>query len=151
MAMAGFDVSRRCGHRCWNWRWDLASPRILKIQVRNRHRQSFFFAHFHRTLVPPIPQSTYILNDTSLTALSLPNGDRQLFFQGSTGLIRRAVRTASNDQWTTSQTLSINSNAKNYTPLAANHVLTDSDSSDEFPSVRIIALNARLLCELSFT
>ena len=69
-----------------------------------------------------------ILDDTSLAALSLPNGDRQLFFQDSTGLIRRAVRTASNSQWSTSPNLNaslnlgphpiVNSNPKKYTPLA---------------------------------
>ncbi|CAD6569571.1 MAG: hypothetical protein ASARMPRED_002950 [Alectoria sarmentosa] len=42
-----------------------------------------------------------ILNDTYLAAVSLVNGDRQLFFQDSTGLIRRAIRTASTNQWST--------------------------------------------------
>ena len=41
----------------------------------------------------------YILNDTSLAALSFTNGDRHLYFQGNTGFIHRAVRSASNGRW----------------------------------------------------
>ena len=61
-----------------------------------------------------------ILNDTYLAAVSLVNGDRQLFFQDSTGLIRRAIRTASTNQWSTNvnQNVSLNSNPKSHTPLA---------------------------------
>ena len=59
-----------------------------------------------------------ILNDTSLAAVILANGDRQLYFQDNTGLIRYAVRTASTNQWDTSPHLSFNSSAKNHTPLA---------------------------------
>lgn len=80
-------------------------------------------AHFHS---PPAPQShnitpaaQFILNDTSLAALSLSNGDRQLFFQDNTGRIRRAIRTESNNQWSTSPYLNLSSNPKNYTPLVA--------------------------------
>ena len=71
---------------------------------------------------PPSPIITqpaqHILNDTSLAAVSLANGDRQLFFQDNTGLIRRAYYTASNSEWSTESSLSINTTAKNYTPLA---------------------------------
>ena len=87
-----------------------------------------FLAHFHSSPAPQNPQITsnpsntrvaqYILNDTSLAALSLPNGDRHLFFQDNAGLIRRVVRTASNNKWSTSQEVSVPSSAKKYTPLA---------------------------------
>ena len=40
----------------------------------------------------------YILNDTSLGATILPNNDRHLYFQDSTGRIRYAIRTASTNQ-----------------------------------------------------
>ena len=64
-----------------------------------------------------------ILNDTSLAAVSLSNGDRHLFFQDNTGLIRRAVRVESNGQWTTSPNLNastdLSSNPKRHTPLTA--------------------------------
>ncbi|MCJ1451780.1 hypothetical protein MMC28_002120 [Mycoblastus sanguinarius] len=70
------------------------------------------------TTNPSIAPAQYILNDTSLEAAILPNGDRHLFFQDSTGLIRRAIRSASTNSWNTGLHLSISSNAKNYTPLA---------------------------------
>ena len=54
-----------------------------------------------------------------MAAVSLANGDRHLFFQDNTGLIRRAVRTASNGQWSTSPQLNASANPKNHTPLAA--------------------------------
>lgn len=74
------------------------------------------------------PAAQFILDDTSLAAISLANGDRQLYFQDNSGLIQRAIRTATNNQWSTSanQNLSSNSNPKNYTPLA---VIVDDLSS----------------------
>ena len=53
--------------------------------------------------------------------MSLSNGDRHLFFQDNTGLIRRAVRTESNGQWTTSPDLNVSTipSLKRNTPLAA--------------------------------
>ena len=85
-------------------------------------------AHTYSPSVPqnhsstPAPQ--YILNDTSLAALSLANGDRQLFFQDNSGVIQRAVRSASNGQWSTRLRLNITTSAKTQpqpkinTPLA---------------------------------
>ena len=71
---------------------------------------------------PRTPTNTstaqYILNDTSLAAAILPNGDRHLYFQDSTGRIRYLIRTASTDQWNTSPDLNISASAKNHTPLA---------------------------------
>lgn len=49
------------------------------------------------------------------------NGDRQLYFQDNSGLIRYAFRTASTNQWDTSPHLNISSSdasAKYHTPLA---------------------------------
>ena len=60
----------------------------------------------------------YILNDTSLAAAVLPNNDRHLYFQDSTGRIRYLSRTASHSQWSTSPDSSISASAKNHTPLA---------------------------------
>ena len=91
------------------------------------YRSNLLLAHFHSPPAPPnsdiIPQD--ILNDTSLVALLLSNGDRALFFQDNTGLLRRAVRTYSNGQWITSPNLNastnlspgLSSNPKRYTPL----------------------------------
>lgn len=49
-----------------------------------------------------------ILNDTSLAALALANGNRYLFFQDNTGLIRAAIRTPSNGRWSTSTSTNFN-------------------------------------------
>ena len=70
----------------------------------------------------PTPTNTstaqYILNDTSLAAVILPNNDRHLYFQDGTGRIRYAIRTASNNLWNTSPDSNSNASAKNHTPLA---------------------------------
>lgn len=63
------------------------------------------------------PTTQFLLNDTSLAALSDSNGNRYLFFQDPTGLIRGVVRTDS--EWSTSLNLGTSINAKYYTPLAA--------------------------------
>ncbi|CAD6592462.1 MAG: hypothetical protein ASARMPREDX12_006139 [Alectoria sarmentosa] len=60
-----------------------------------------------------------ILDDTSLAALVLPGGDRHFFFQDNNGFIRRAVRSASENQWTISSPLNLSSNPKSLTPLTA--------------------------------
>ena len=98
------------------------------------NRLGLFLAHFYSS---PSPRSTspsnavtasnpkissatqYILNDTSLAALTLPSGDRQLFFQDNNGYIRRAVRTASDGQWAISPGFNLSINSKTHTPLAA--------------------------------
>ncbi len=60
-----------------------------------------------------------VLNDTSLAAVILANGDRHLYFQDNTGLIRYAVHTASINQWDTRPHLNVSlSTPKNRTPLA---------------------------------
>lgn len=60
----------------------------------------------------------YILDDTSLAAAILPNNDRHLYFQDSTGRIRYVIRTASTNQWSLSSDSNISASAKNHTPLA---------------------------------
>lgn len=139
MALDDHGVDYRCSHRYWSRGWDLASPR--NNQVLSFYRSCFFLAHSYSPPPPQNPKITphpnitratqNILNDTSLAALSLANGDRQLFFQDNTGLIRRAIRTASNGQWSTSPSLSVNdTNAKNNTPLAVNVPFGSDDSVD---------------------
>lgn len=88
------------------------------------NRSGFFLAYFYSppvtTSSPNLPSAAqYILNDTSLAALILPSGDRQLFFQDNDRSIRRAIRTASDKQWTISPYLNLSANPKKYTPLAA--------------------------------
>ena len=88
------------------------------------NRSGFFQAYFYS---PPVTTSSpnltsaaqYILNDTSLAALILASGDRQLFFQDNNGSIRRAIRTASDEQWAISPYLNLSASSKKHTPLAA--------------------------------
>ena len=63
------------------------------------------------------PTTQFVLNDTSLAAISNSDGNRYLFFQDPTGFIRSVVRT--NNQWSTNLNVATGLNAKNYTPLAA--------------------------------
>ena len=139
MAIDDHGVDYCCSHCYWSRGWDLASPQ--NNQVLNIYRTYFFLAYSYSPAAPQNPKITphpnitrvaqYILNDTSLAALFLANGDRQQFFQDNTGLIRRAVRTASNSQWSTSPYLSVNfNNAKNNTPLAVNVPFGSDDSVD---------------------
>ena len=71
------------------------------------------------------PTTQYILDDTSLAAISSSDGNRYLFFQDPTGLIRTVVRT--NNQWRANLNPATGLNAKNYTPLAALAGVGDSE------------------------
>ena len=114
--------------------------------MRSCFRPGFFLAHPYRPLVPQTPQNTsnpsitrdeqYILNDTSLAALVLSNGDQQLFFQDNTGLVRSAIRTTTDNQWSIGPNISVSPNAKKYTRLAI-----DSKSGNTYSSVLIQTLN----------
>ena len=118
------------GH-CYRSRgWDLASRRtkvawiIYSNEVRMLNRSGFLLAYLYSRPVPTSsPNLTsaiqYFLNDTSLAALILPSGARQLFFQDNNGIIRGAIRSASKNQWTISPDLNLSSNSKRNTPLAA--------------------------------
>lgn len=82
-----------------------------------------------RTPSAPTPNNAstaqYILNDTSLAAVVLPNNDRHLYFQDSTGRIRSVIYTASTNQWNTSPDSNISANAKKHTPLAVTAFVPD--------------------------
>ena len=58
-----------------------------------------------------------ILNDTSLAAAALTNGDRHLFFQGAEGSLRRIVHTAATSQWILDKTPVVISDARHLTPM----------------------------------
>lgn len=109
----------------------------VTVGIRYQGRE-FVLAYFcspltsYKSSITPTTQS--ILNDTSLAATYDANGNRYLFFQDSTGHIRGAVGT--NNEWSTSLNLGIDSNAKNYTPLA----ITDPVSADNF-YVLLVSLN----------
>lgn len=71
-----------------------------------------------------------ILNDTSLAAAVLANGDRQLYFQDTTGSLRRVTRTTSSNQWITNPGPIISSGTRDNTPLAVT-AINRSDRSEE--------------------
>ena len=115
-------------------RWDLIinirchslTPPVHRLPI---HR---FPTHQRRVNLPNTSTTQNILNETSLAAAILVNGDRKLYFQDDSGLIRYAVRTASTNQWDTSPHLNISSSgasAKYHTPLAvtANNGLQGSE------------------------
>ena len=82
--------------------------------------------HRQHTSNPKITSAAqYILNDTSLAALFLDSGDRQLFFQDNNGSIRRASRTASDEPWVISSHFNLSASSKKHTPLAATVYLED--------------------------
>ena len=60
-----------------------------------------------------------ILDDTSVAALALPNGDRRLFFQDLSGLIRQASHSSSSGEWRADTNYVVASNARTHTPIAA--------------------------------
>lgn len=67
----------------------------------------------------PLLTDKRILNDTSVASLALSNGDRRLFFQEASGLIRQAFYSASTGGWRADTSYIVASDAKNHTPLAA--------------------------------
>lgn len=120
--------------RKWPWiviALILAAVIAIGVSVGIWHHREYLLYKPPRISSPPASNITYtpqyILNDTSLAAVSLSNGDRHLFFQDNTGLIRRAVRVESNGQWTTTPNLNASadpsseviSNPKRNTPLTA--------------------------------
>ncbi len=133
----------RCGVRCayssryqyWGRSWNLANSRkqVTHEQVCTPYGYSFAWTHIlsPSDSIPaaPNPNQTataqYILNDTSLAALALASGERQLYFQDNTGLIRQAVRGASSNEWGTGALLKFSSSIKNHTPLAVAAVVSD--------------------------
>ena len=77
-------------------------------------------------------------------AVSEDDSNRYLFFQDPTGLIRGAVRT--DDRWSTSLNVGINSNAKNHTALAAT-----APRGGNFLVLVVWLSEAQLFCKLTYT
>ncbi|KAL9593956.1 MAG: hypothetical protein Q9219_007294 [cf. Caloplaca sp. 3 TL-2023] len=72
-----------------------------------------------QTLSPFTMTPKAIMNDTSLAAVELANGDRRLFFQEASGLIRQVTFSSSSRQWIADPGYVVASDAKNHTPIAA--------------------------------
>ena len=71
---------------------------------------------------PAVPISKHaVLSDTSIAALTLPNGDRWIFFQERSGIIRLAIYSTGANVWAATNTTSfqVADDARNNTPLAA--------------------------------
>ena len=99
------------------------------------NKSVFSLAYSHSLpVITSIPNLTsaaqYIFNDTSLAALTPPNNDRQLSFQDNNGSIRRAIFTASANQWTISSYFDLSANSKKHTPLVAT-VYNTTEASKE--------------------
>ena len=118
----------------------IASAVVIGVVVGTwrRHQHSPHKASSNLNETHPILNHTSsaalgpILNDTSLAALVLASGDRSLFFQDNTGIIRQAVRPSPNGPWITSAGFNVTgfnviSSARNHTPLAA--VIAPDDSA----------------------
>ena len=85
----------------------------------------------------PVLTDRRILDDTSMAALVLPNGDRRLFFQDLSGVIRQAFYSAASRQWRADVKYIVASNAKNHTPIAVVVAPTKSLNSTRDPSVAL--------------
>ena len=75
---------------------------------------------YDKSSTKPLNSSTmqHILNDTSLAAVALSNGDRHLFFQDPGGSIRRVIRRESESQWILDARPVDFSDARHLTPMA---------------------------------
>ena len=73
----------------------------------------------HTPAVPPSKHA--VLSDTSIAAITLPNGDRRVFFQERSGIVRQAIYSASAKVWAAENTTNfqVADDARNNTPLAA--------------------------------
>ena len=102
----------------------------------------------------PIPTPTIetILDDTSLAATILANGDRHVYFQDSAGLVRWATRSSSG-QWHVSPKSNISSDPQDRTPLAATAVERDDGTVDvglhRFSSSHVLTCEQSSRCFMS--
>ncbi|KAL8722590.1 MAG: hypothetical protein Q9225_000946 [Loekoesia sp. 1 TL-2023] len=89
---------------------------------------------------PTVLTGREILNDTSLAAIALANGDRRLFFQDHSGAIRQGYYSASTRTWRSDLSYVVAPNAKNNTPIAAvDDPLEEED--DKFTGLAVIYLS----------
>ena len=106
-----------CSYGSWYWCRSVAkesTPRAFAaLNTSSQVRKSILTSE-----IPLFMFCSRILNDTSLAASIVSNGDRHLFFQDSTGNIRRAVRTTAAGYWGMTAQTSNTSSARNHTPLS---------------------------------
>ncbi|KAL8889517.1 MAG: hypothetical protein Q9215_003214 [Flavoplaca cf. flavocitrina] len=87
------------------------------------------------------------MDDTSLNAFVLRNGDRQVFFQENTGALRRANFSSQVGLWKSADVLSQGiPTARNNTPLSVNYIETSGDSNGTVYVFYASAANDTLIC-----
>ena len=83
------------------------------------------------SVAPPLTEKQ-IINDTSIAAVTLSNGDRRLFFQDLSGAIRQAFYSPATRVWRADINYVVASDARNHTPIA---VVDAPDSWDNVSRV----------------
>lgn len=110
---------------------------------------SFFSSSSSSPTPTPLLTSKRILDDTSIAATTLSNGDRRLLFQDLSGLIRQAYYTSSTRAWRADSHYVVASDAKNYTPIS---VFADPSKECSYSldclSVFYILANNSLACKV---
>ncbi|MCJ1433832.1 hypothetical protein MMC27_003197 [Xylographa pallens] len=71
-----------------------------------------------------------ILNNTSIAAVTLTNGDRRFFFQDTSGAIRESLYSFAADQWETDTSNIIATDARNNTPIATFDIPSEPQGGD---------------------
>ncbi|KAL8794416.1 MAG: hypothetical protein Q9195_003003 [Heterodermia aff. obscurata] len=97
---------------------------------------------------PAVPPSKHaVLNDTSIAAITMPNGDRRVFFQERSGIIRQAKYSTSAQEWAAESTenFQVIDDARNHTPLAAMNY-SDYEFGDSFVVYYVSATDGTLNC-----
>ena len=80
---------------------------------------------FYSSSPPPPPAASAtnfphgLQNDTSVSVVALPNGDKRLFFQETGGNIRESLYTNSTGNWASNIDDVVATNAQNSTPISA--------------------------------
>ncbi len=69
-----------------------------------------------------------VMDNTSITVVTLPNSNRQVYFQEMTGALRRAVYSSQDRVWQASADVRLNPGIKKNTPLAGVVDLGDDKS-----------------------
>ena len=65
------------------------------------------------------------MNDISIAAVTLTNGDRRLFFQDTSGAIRESIYSFAADQWEADIGNIVATDARNNTPIATFDILSE--------------------------
>ena len=111
-----------------------------------------------RSASPPAQTSTTFLptsknsmtNRTAVASLVRDNGERHVFFQEESGIIRESINKA--NSWTAPIDYVVATDARNNTPLAAFHIPKSTNVSADITieTVRLLSCSTRMLVLSSF-